>query len=437
MNRITIPEIRLHPWFQHKLPPYLRHPPELMEKQERVVDQQIIDEVMHQPFQRPIPRQTVEMASSLEATQLVGEIPKLIKDIRVVYELLLDHKHTRLRVMEVARAIREAASATPPAFSPGGSRSGTPGGHHSVLSNHSYGSYDKHATSGLKTAEEAARALMMTTSGSSAQGASNSSPYNTQLSSSVHSGPVALGQSSPSQTIQMQSSIPGNIGIIQQLSAGANSRRARRWYLGIQSKKDPAHVMSEVYRALSALNCEWMQMSSYRIKCRWRPNIPRSSPHVGFIGRSGRSGMNLGMANETISETDVEMSMAEENGGVNESHIKSANGSVSTRGKMTVVTKMSEENMGIPDLCVADYTVKISLSLYKVQQSIYLLDFQKMTGDAFSFMTLCSNIITELKTLSAASKQQQALLAQQHAARQAELQRIQQQQEQQNAMNRN
>jgi len=50
MKRITIPEIRLHPWFQHKLPPYLRHPPELMEKQERVVDQEVIDEVMKLPF---------------------------------------------------------------------------------------------------------------------------------------------------------------------------------------------------------------------------------------------------------------------------------------------------------------------------------------------------------------------------------------------------
>lgn len=36
MKRITIPEIRQHPWFQHKLPAYLRLPPELMEKQERV-----------------------------------------------------------------------------------------------------------------------------------------------------------------------------------------------------------------------------------------------------------------------------------------------------------------------------------------------------------------------------------------------------------------
>lgn len=394
-----------------------------MEKQERVVDHQIIDEVMRQPFRRPIPRQTVEMASSLEATQLVGEIPKVIKDIRVVYELLLDHKHTRLRIMEVAQAIREAASATPPAFSPGGSRSGTPGGNHSVMSNHSYGSYDKHATSGLKTAEEAARALMMNTGGFAAQ--ANSSPYNSQLNSS---GPTALGQSTPTQTIQMQSSIPGNIGIIQQLSAGSSSsRRARRWYLGIQSKKDPAHVMSEVYRALSALNCEWMQMSSYRIKCRWRPNMSRNLPHGSgfFSGHSGRSSIKgMGKDSDIVNETDVEMSMAEDSG-LNASHPTYPGENVTTRGKMTVISSNSKAQVEIPDLSVADYTVKISLSLYKVQQSIYLLDFQKMTGDAFSFMTLCSNIITELKTLSAASKQQQAMLAQQHAT---QLQRIQQQQ---------
>eukprot|EP00815_Leptocylindrus_aporus_P011166 CAMPEP_0116056302 /NCGR_PEP_ID=MMETSP0322-20121206/3944_1 /TAXON_ID=163516 /ORGANISM="Leptocylindrus danicus var. apora, Strain B651" /LENGTH=573 /DNA_ID=CAMNT_0003540115 /DNA_START=259 /DNA_END=1981 /DNA_ORIENTATION=- len=312
MKRITIPEIRLHPWFQHKLPPYLRHPPELMEKQERVVDQQIIDEVMRQPFRRPIPRQTVEMASALEETQLVGEIPKLIKDIRVVYELLLDHKHTRLRVMEVARAIREAASATPPAFSPGGSRSGTPG-HHSVLSNHSYGSYDRNV-SGLRTAEEAARALMMNTSTSN-HTTSNNSPYNSQtgqMSSSTHSA-APLGQS-PTQVIQMHSSIPGNLGIIQQLSAGSSSSRrgARRWYLGIQSKKDPAHVMNEVYKALDALNCEWMQMSSYRIKCRWKPNVSRNAHTGGFI-HGGIAGRGVMTVNENFAQPDVDMDMEEDN----------------------------------------------------------------------------------------------------------------------------
>ncbi len=48
--------------------------------------------------------------------------------------------------------------------------------------------------------------------------------------------------------------------------------------------------------------------------------------------------------------------------------------------------------------------VKIALSLYKVQQSIYLLDFQRVEGDSFGFMKLCALIITELKSLSAANK---------------------------------
>ena len=54
MKRITITEIRHHPWFQHKLPPYLRHPPELVhgmvEKVERNVDPEVIEEVVMLPF---------------------------------------------------------------------------------------------------------------------------------------------------------------------------------------------------------------------------------------------------------------------------------------------------------------------------------------------------------------------------------------------------
>lgn len=44
--------------------------------------------------------------------------------------------------------------------------------------------------------------------------------------------------------------------------------------------------------------------------------------------------------------------------------------------------------------------IKIFLTLYKVQTSIYLLDFQKMDGNPFDFMTLCARVITELKALS-------------------------------------
>merc|ERR1711862_515995 len=90
--------------------------------------------------------------------------------------------------------------------------------------------------------------------------------------------------------------------------------------------------------------------------------------------------------------------------------------------KMQVISGDNGHFITLPNLCMPEYNIKIGLTLYKVQQNIYLLDFQKMTGDAFSFMTLCANIITELKTLSAASKQQQALLAQHQAALQQQQQ---------------
>lgn len=109
-----------------------------------------------------------------------------------------------------------------------------------------------------------------------------------------------------------------------------------------------------------------------------------------------------------------------------ESKDKKGNGASTVT--MQVVGGDDGHLLRVPILSTADYSIKISLTLYKVQQNIYLLDFQKMTGDAFSFMTLCANIITELKTLSAASKQaqQQALLAQQQAALAAQQQVMQQ-----------
>jgi len=429
MKRITIPEIRLHPWFQHKLPPYLRHPPELMEKQERVVDPAVIDEVMKLPFHKAyqhlmnggmmngmpsgvphnqsshplITRELVESAASLEDSREDGA-PKVLRDLRVAYELILDHKHTRLRVMEVARAIREAASATPPAFSPGGSRGATPGGYPGSIGSgpgsyggSGYGSTNSPSThhgqlSQSRMAEEAARALLHPgTSRGGSGGGSAHTPPPSSIPSSI------TGGGSP-HVVQMQSSIPGNIGMIAQHQHG---RRNRRWYLGIQSKKDPAHVMTEVYKALMALGCEWLQLSSYRIKCRWRPNVPRES-------------LRRQMAMPIAGGETPDRAWDSGGGGATDMNIDDDGKQNAYETKTKCIGK--NDAVSVPDLSTKEYCIKCGLTLYKVQQSIYLLDFQKMTGDAFSFMTLCANIITELKTLSAASKQQQALLAQQQAA---------------------
>ena len=416
MKRITIPEIRLHPWFQHKLPPYLRHPPELMEKQERVVDSQVIDEVLKLPFDRAyshlnssfvggadpnagggghpfITRELVEAAAALEDSR-ENDAPKLIRDLRVAYELILDHKHTRLRVMEVARAIQEAASATPPAFSPGASRGATPGGrggsgygsHHQISS---YGQNSSHSpsagTSGhaldtqTRFAEEAAKALMQPAG--SSHGRMSGGHQNPSYPGAQHPpqtppphmpGAGTNGSGSSTPIVQMQSSIPGNVGMIAQHQHG---RRNRRWYLGIQSKKDPAHVMTEVYKALMALGCEWLQLSSYRIKCRWRPNIPRGTAVSSVVPNQ-----NNPTAATDGSESTWNRSRATE---MKHGMEMSIDGQECAEDKpkdedcrMQVISGSDGHYVSVPNLCTPDYCIKIGLTLYKVQQSIYLLDFQ-------------------------------------------------------------
>jgi len=458
MKRITIPEIRLHPWFQHKLPPYLRHPPELMEKQERVVDSQVIDEVMKLPFHKAygsllnqngsthhgmnggavpqcptVSRELIEKAAALEDNR-DSDTPKLLRDLRCAYELILDHKHTRLRVMEVARAIKEAASATPPAFSPGGSRGATPGGSHyggnaasrygsqpgasgGSYDGRSYGSNQSYNSSQSPTAlnspanqarvaEEATRAL--TQPGSHQQSLSH------PPASVAQTPPIGVVGVGSHPVVQMTSSIPGNTGMIAQHQHG---RRTRRWYLGIQSKKDPAHVMTEVYKALMALGCQWLQLSSYRIKCKWRPNGPQGAVipglHSNFAGIIPPAGGETPEAafQKSTGSMDVDEDVSMDGGKDKQSQAMKA------PDFMKVVAGDDGHHVEVPNLSTENYSIKIGLTLYKVQQNIYLLDFQKKTGDAFSFMTLCANIITELKTLSAASRQQQ-ILAQQQAMQQ-------------------
>ena len=45
--------------------------------------------------------------------------------------------------------------------------------------------------------------------------------------------------------------------------------KQRRWYLGIQSKKAPSAVMTEVYRALQQLHCSWVVRARYQVTIRW------------------------------------------------------------------------------------------------------------------------------------------------------------------------
>ena len=45
IKRITIAEVRQHPWYQHKLPAYLTMPPAMIETHERYIDEEIVVKV--------------------------------------------------------------------------------------------------------------------------------------------------------------------------------------------------------------------------------------------------------------------------------------------------------------------------------------------------------------------------------------------------------
>jgi len=298
-----------------------------------------------------------------------------------------------------------------------------------------------------RMAEEAANVLMQSGGGSggghrrissgSSVGGGGGHPSHLNTPPPLMPGGASGGPGNSAAIVQMQSSIPGNVGMIAQHQHG---RRNRRWYLGIQSKKDPAHVMTEVYKALMALGCEWLQLSSYRIKCRWRPNALRAGSNSTVDLRRGGSISNLEMgvmpqptaggdSPEAAWNQNQTSGFDTTNNNINNNNSASADMAIDDNGnnnaqqpggggesRMKVISGEEGLFIPVPNLNTPDYCIKIGLTLYKVQQNIYLLDFQKMTGDAFSFMTLCANIITELKTLSAASKQHQALLQQQAAA---------------------
>jgi serine/threonine protein kinase len=116
MKRITIPEIRAHPWFQHKLPAYLSFPPAMIERRERVIDPEIVTSVCNLNI-RGVNHDLVVEAVTEKETKYTKKV-QLKHDLRVTYELLLDAKRNKLRIADVVLAQQDSSN-TPPTTSAG------------------------------------------------------------------------------------------------------------------------------------------------------------------------------------------------------------------------------------------------------------------------------------------------------------------------------
>jgi 5'-AMP-activated protein kinase, catalytic alpha subunit len=142
MKRITVPEIRQHPWFQHKLPAYLALAPAMIERRERVVDQEIVDAVCALNIRGVTREGVVEavLGAKNSASRQVHQEQQsqATHDVRVTYELLLDAKRNKQRIADVVLASQDLSSTPPSSMSQfpllGSSHSNTSTAAHSLSS---------------------------------------------------------------------------------------------------------------------------------------------------------------------------------------------------------------------------------------------------------------------------------------------------------------
>lgn len=208
LKRITIAEVRQHPWFLHKLPVYLSLPPAMIEMQERYIDNEIVGMVCQLPMQGITP----EIVTDAVLNSSVDNKSRMKHELKVAYELLLDAKRHKQRIADVVLALQDPSRTPPAANSP--------------------------RITGLGTSPSA--------------------------SSAIKIGGQPIG------------------GMSQRNEPDPVATRRRRWYLGIQSKKDPAHVMNEVYKAMQALSCVWHQVNNYRVLCLWNHVPNAGTPYQGI-----------------------------------------------------------------------------------------------------------------------------------------------------------
>ena len=196
--------------------------------------------------------------------------------------------------------------------------------------------------------------------------------------------------------------------------------------------------MTEVYKALLALGCVWHAVTNYRVLVIWTaPADPSTEAVVGIgpgavvrggaggagmlpvpgAGAGAGAGAGVGVfANGPPPESTDRMDLVTSASGLDlpalERGASLGAGGGSGSGSGLGGGGSGGSNNGGPA------RFKIALSLYKVQQNIYLLDFQRVEGDVLGFMRLCALVIAELKNLSAANRalaqqlQQQQLLKQ-------------------------
>jgi len=232
VKRITIAEIRQHPWFQIKLPTYLSISPEQRMRQVHLIDEDVLREVVQKIGFSP--DQIVDAVRNGDRNQ-----------ITVAYYLIAEYLR-RLREAESGQPTMddmEVETSGPSPFcltaSPDDLLLSTNG----VLS-----------ASGNNIAYPPQRHDLLEDGDNSIERA-------------LFGGPTP-GGGDPMEGVTLTNFMGFSARDRPPPGLREPSAPPRKWYLGIQTRNPPSAVMNELYRALKLLGFEWKIITAYNVRCR-------------------------------------------------------------------------------------------------------------------------------------------------------------------------
>lgn len=243
LQRMTIHDVRQHPWFLLDLPDYLSPLPGMVEDEITTLDEEII-----KALEKKMSLSTHTIVQALEHPEASNQ------HIKVAYQLLID----QARMLDNARehphrdVQQYLISSSPPTWSPHQNRSSISGaslGDSNSIRRKIGSNSDKMSAYEEDNEEE--------------NSANNTIRI---LGSSLPQNTASYLQSSISQPVSRSNSL----SFASPASNGGNRRKARsKWHFGIRSRNSPRDVMLEIYRALKQLNMVWKASDPFHLRCRY------------------------------------------------------------------------------------------------------------------------------------------------------------------------
>lgn len=148
--------------------------------------------------------------------------------------------------------------------------------------------------------------------------------------------------------------------------------------------------MTEVFKAMQSLNCKWYNVHNYRVLCLWRYTSGMTHAESDEL----RSMQKHTQQDSSRSNIDNAIKFRSPYPGDPNHPILYMDGLDPERGGDEMAISNSNSQLDLENLLTYDQsslddsadklfpgpleTIKIAMSLYKVQQNIYLLDFQRI-----------------------------------------------------------